>query len=86
MSGFDQSSCNVTLNGTVLTATCKRKDGVTDMQSKLDLNSLIANEDGRLVHRQGGNFAASCTNIQLSNHTKLTCVAAKIDGSTQAVK
>ena len=81
MSGFDRSSCNVTLNGTVLSATCKRADETTDSNSTLDLNQYIANNEGRLVPAQGGNFGASCDNIQLVNGKILACTATKSDGS-----
>jgi hypothetical protein len=53
---FQQSSCNITLNGTVLTATCQRADGAADTESSINLNSCIANDNGRLVQCSGGNF------------------------------
>ena len=78
---FQQSSCNVTLNGTVLRATCKRADSVTDQQSSLDLNSCVANDNGRLVHRCGGKFGASCSSIHLMGDNILVCKAKTIAGS-----
>ncbi|CAF3080196.1 unnamed protein product [Rotaria sp. Silwood2] len=78
MSGFDLSSRNISLNGTILRATCKRADGTTDSHATLDLNSCIANINGSLVPRSGGNFAASCSQIRL-NGTVLSCMANGID-------
>lgn len=71
----------MTLNGTVLSATCKRADETTDSHSTLDLNQYLANNEGHLVPARGGNFGASCNNIQLVNGKILTCTASKNDGS-----
>jgi hypothetical protein len=81
MSGFDRTSRNISLNGTVLSAICKRADEITDNNSSIDLNSIIANDEGKLVRRDGGNFGETCSNIQLSNGKILSCTAQRTDGS-----
>lgn len=78
MSDFNRSSRDARLDGTTLTAICKRLDG-TDFYATLDLNSCIANINGQLVPRSGGNFAASCSNNQL-NGTILSCMAKYFKG------
>jgi len=51
--------------GTWLSADCKMRNGGTHYGAMLNLNDVIANDDGFLKWRRGGNFAATCNHIYI---------------------
>jgi hypothetical protein len=67
-------SCRTTslLVGTVVEAKCKRRDGSTNDGASINLNDYIANDNGKLVWRRGGNFKGSCGNIRLGGGIPFT--------------
>jgi hypothetical protein len=75
---FQLTSKAIALDGITLTATCRGQNGMS-AKSTLDLNTCIANIDGKLVKTVDGNFAASCSDIWL-NGTILRCMAQRTNG------
>ena len=71
---FSQTARNAYLDSKFLKAYCRDREG-TYQRSKINLNSYIANHDGKLEWAAGGNFAASCRDLKLdgSNTLKATC-------------
>ena len=75
---FSKTSTNLTLNGSVLSADCKDKQG-NPQHSSIDLNKYISNQDGVLCWTNGGNFAASAVELSLIGAT-LHAMCRKING------
>ncbi|KAB5591632.1 putative effector protein [Ceratobasidium theobromae] len=61
-------TCNpIRLDGdNVLSATC-RSDSGSDFRSVINLNTCVANNNGKLQCQSNGNYAASCTSCGLSD-------------------
>ncbi|KAH6649486.1 Cyanovirin-N [Chaetomium tenue] len=55
--------------GPILLCDCKQTNGQWHA-SRLDLNNCIANDDGRLAPRQGGNLGGSCNMFSLDSNMK----------------
>ena len=68
---FSISSTGISLNGTFLHANCRDLAG-RYQASNIDINNCIANDDGVLHWRAGGNFKASSRNLKLEG-TVLKC-------------
>ena len=67
MSSFLNSARNVYIDGSLLNAECRRKDGTTWVKSQpLDLDRIIGNIDGHFQW-DGVNFTQSARNIRLAN-------------------
>ncbi|MDC3962887.1 CVNH domain-containing protein [Polyangium jinanense] len=61
---FEDSCDSIRIfNHTNLSANCKMRNGNVHFGAHIDLNQYLANDDGRLVWRRGGNFGATCSNI-----------------------
>ena len=75
---FSLTSNNIRLEGPILHATCQRSDGLT-YDAILNLNDCIANVDGNLIWRDGGNFMATSQNVTLDG-TILRCSCQTMDG------
>ncbi|KAF8849336.1 Cyanovirin-N [Acephala macrosclerotiorum] len=58
---FHLSSQNARLEGSALVATLTNVEGA-EVESSIDLNSIIGNEDGRFFWG-GADFASSCENL-----------------------
>ncbi|KLO10855.1 Cyanovirin-N [Schizopora paradoxa] len=65
---FDNSCHSISLNPSiaVLTATCLDTAGTASVTSSISLNSCIANTNGMLEAKAGGDFAASCSSLSFS--------------------
>ena len=77
---FSQSSRNIKIDGCVLSADCQDLQG-SYQPSTLNLNDYIANEDGSMVWRKGGNFWASSRGSSLTDPAILHAQCRKIDGN-----
>ena len=77
---FSQSSVDMVLDGSVLKAKCKDLNGVFQ-PSAIDLNSYIANHEGKLDWALGGNFAASSSNLQFNGASTLQALCRTSSGS-----
>ncbi|RPA77386.1 Cyanovirin-N [Ascobolus immersus RN42] len=71
--GFSES-CDLEVGRTTLTGDasilrsyCKRTDGEWGEETKLDLDTCLGNDDGKLVHRENGDFTENdgCTGMYL---------------------
>ncbi|XP_028416695.1 uncharacterized protein LOC114540885 [Dendronephthya gigantea] len=77
---FSKSSRNIKIHDSVLSADCQDLQGFYQ-PSTLNLNDYIANEDGSMVWRKGGNFWASSRNSSLTDPAILHAECRRIDGS-----
>ncbi|MDI1446381.1 CVNH domain-containing protein [Polyangium sp. 6x1] len=63
---FEDSCDSIRIfNNTNLSANCKMRNGNVHFGAFIDLNQYIANDDGKLVWRRGGNFGATCSSISV---------------------
>ena len=77
---FSQSSVEMVLDGSVLKAKCKDLNDVFQ-PSDINLNSCIANLEGKLEWALGGNFAASSSNLQFCGTATLQAMCQTSSGS-----
>lgn len=77
---FSKTSKNIKIDGPVLSADCQDREG-TYLHSTLNLNDSIANNDGSMVWRKGGNFWASSRDSHLTDPAYLHAECRKRDGS-----
>lgn len=61
-----QYARNIRLSGTTLSAECYLPGTGYMPRSSIDLNNCIANDGGKLIWCEGGNFAATSDQITLS--------------------
>jgi len=77
---FSQSSVEIELDGSVLKAKCKDLNDVFQ-PSAINLNSYIANLEGKLEWAPGGHFIASSSELQLFGTNKLQAMCQTSSGS-----
>ena len=76
---FSFSSRNIRLDASFLKAECADYSGHY-RESKINLNSYIANVDGQLKWAAGGNFFASSSNLRCVGASTLEATCRKING------
>ena len=77
---FSGSCDNIRLNGVQFIASCRDKNG-RFRWSGLNLNTLIANDDGKLNWRNYGGFAGSCVGMRIYLGHQLVATCTKRNGS-----
>jgi hypothetical protein len=75
---FSQTCGDINLNGSTLTATCKKADGYAPSTSSIDLNQYIENIDGTLEWN-GAKFALTCNNLGLVRTSTLRAECERAD-------
>jgi len=76
---FSQSSIDIVLDGSILKAKCQDLEG-SFQSSDINLNSCIANHEGKLDWALGGNFAASSRDLQLHGGPTLQAICKQTGG------
>jgi len=77
MGDFSKSCSNIQLDGTVLSADCRRIDG-SSFPASIDLNAYVSNQDG-VLELDGNGFAFSSENVGLSSNI-LSASCKRING------
>jgi hypothetical protein len=85
---FNMSCSNINLNPktAVLSANCKKSDGSLHSGASINLNDVIANDNGNLKYvAASGDFSKSCGNLNLNPQTViLSANCKKADGTTHS--
>ncbi|KAH7923041.1 Cyanovirin-N [Leucogyrophana mollusca] len=68
---FSRSCPDYSVRGAILYAVCRRVDG-SQVTTQLDLDHCLENGNGKLVCRQNGAYASSCSACSFSG-TTLSC-------------